>query len=272
MESPQQVLGLTVIALGAVIVLLILVVVWLSIRFYAENAKLHRDTSVLHSQIGDTMAKMVTLTQSTNDRAFSLMERIDETGLASRQSVQRQAREEAQPVVVEAVKQICDSVERVMSGLLGELAGQMTQRQGGQGPGGEGQLAQLNPAVTTPEDEQAAIDYRYDGGWDIIRWQGRIGPMAQGRVGEATNGILDDLGVQGARHIVLDLSSLSLLTPSAARAVSDVLEHAVDLGHRVRIVSGTPERSEQLWRMLSSNGTAELCPVYDSREEALALA
>jgi hypothetical protein len=96
--------------------------------------------------------------------------------------------------------------------------------------------------------------------------------MAQGRVGDATNGILDDLGAQGARHIVLDLSALATVSPSAARAVSDVLEHAVDLGHRVRVVSGTPERSEQLWRMLSSHGTAELCPVYDSREEALALA
>jgi hypothetical protein len=270
MQSPQQVLGLTVIALGAVVIILILVVVWLSIRFYSENARLHRDTSVLHSQIGDTMSKMVSLTQSTNDRAFSLLERIDEGGLASRQQLQRHVREETQPVVVDAVKQICDSVERVMSGLLGELAGQMNQRPAGST--GETQLTPVPASLSGPEDEQAAIDYRYDGGWDIVRWQGRIGPMAQTRVGDATNGILDDLGAQGARHIVLDLSALAVITPSAARAVSDVLEHAVDVGHRVRIVSGTPERSEQLWRMLSSHGTAELCPVYDSREEALALA
>lgn len=270
MLSPQQVLGFTVIALGAVIVVLILVVVWLSIRFYAENARLHRDTSVLHSQIGDTMAKMVTLTQSTNDRAFSLLERLDDGGLTSRHALQRQVREETQPIVVEAVKQICDSVERVMSGLLSELAGQMTNRHESAPP--ETQLAPMPPAVAAPEDEQAAIDYRYDAGWDIVRWQGRIGPMAQARVADATNGILDDLGVQGARHIVLDLSGLTVITPGAARAVSDVLGHAVDLGHRVRIVSGTPERSEQLWRMLSSNGAAELCPVYDSREEALTLA
>lgn len=271
MQSPQQVLGLTVIALGAVVIVLILVVVWLSIRFYSENAKLHRDTSVLHSQIGDTMSKMVTLTQSTNDRAFSLIERIDEGGLASRQQLQRHVREETQPVVVDAVKQICDSVERVMSGLLGELAGQMSTPRPSPN-GNETGLAPVSPALHASEDEQAAIDYRYDTGWDIVRWQGRIGPMAQARVGDATNGILDDLGAQGARHIVLDLSPLASLTPSAARAVSDVLEHAVDVGHRVRIVSGTSERSEQLWRMLSSHGTAELCPVYDSREEALALA
>src|SRR5262249_11092385 len=125
MQSPQTVLGLTVVALGAVVVVLILVVVWLSIRFYAENAKLHRDTSVLHAQIGDTMAKMVTLTQSTNDRAFSLLERAEDGGMLSRQQIQRQVREETQHVVVEAVKQICDSVERVMSGLLSELAGHM---------------------------------------------------------------------------------------------------------------------------------------------------
>jgi hypothetical protein len=270
MQSPQQILGLTVIALGAVIIVLIIVVVWLSIRFYAENAKLHRDTSVLHSQIGDTMSKMVSLTQSTNDRAFSLLERIDDGGLASRQQLQRHVREETQPIVVDAVKQICDSVERVMSGLLGELAGQMNPR--APANGSETRIAPVSAALNGPEDEQAAIDYRYDAGWDIVRWQGRIGPMAQGRVGDATNGILDDLGAQGARHIVLDLSALAVITPCAARAVSDVLEHAVDVGHRIRIVSGTPERSEHLWRLLSSHGTAELCPVYDSREEALALA
>jgi hypothetical protein len=269
MQSPQTVLGLTVVALGAVVVVLILVVVWLSIRFYAENAKLHRDTSVLHAQIGDTMAKMVTLTQSTNDRAFSLLERADDSGL-TRQQIQRQVREETQHVVVEAVKQICDSVERVMSGLLSELAGHMVPR----GDVGETRHELAHPAgvLHGPEDEQAAIDYRYEGGWDVVRWQGRIGPMARARVGDATNGILDDLGVQGARHIVLDLSGLASLSPSVARAVSDVLGHAVELGHRVRIVSGTPERSEQLWRMLSSSGNAELCPVYDSRDEALALA
>src|SRR5215216_3173403 len=122
MQSPHTVLGLTVVALGAVVVVLILVVVWLSIRFYAENAKLHRDTSVLHAQIGDTMAKMVTLTQATNDRAFALMERVEQGGpTMNRQQVQRHVREESQSVVSEAVKQICDSVERVMSGLLTEL-------------------------------------------------------------------------------------------------------------------------------------------------------
>jgi hypothetical protein len=270
MQSPQTVLGLTVVALGAVVVVLILVVVWLSIRFYAENAKLHRDTSVLHAQIGDTMSKMVTLTQATNDRAFSLLERAEDGGMLSRQQIQRQVREETQHVVVEAVKQICDSVERVMSGLLSELAGHMVPR--GEATEARHELAQPAGVLHGPEDEQAAIDYRYEGGWDVVRWQGRIGPMAQGRVGDATNGILDDLGVQGARHIVLDLSGLVALTASVARAVSDVLGHAVELGHRVRIVSGTPERSEQLWRMLSSSGNAELCPVYDSRDEALALA
>jgi hypothetical protein len=270
MQSPQTVLGITVIGLGAVIVVLILVVVWLSIRFYAENAKLHRDTSVLHAQIGDTMSKMVSLTQATNDRAFTLLERADDSGLVSRQQLQRQMREENQAMTTEAVKQICDSVEKVMSGLLTELVGQVGSRAE---PVRNGRELSSTPAVLSgPEDEQAAIDYRYENGWDVVRWQGRIGPMAQARVGEATNGILDDLGVQGARHVVLDLSGVNALSPSAANAVSDVLNHAMDLGHRMRIVSGTPDRSEKLWRMLSGSGMGDLCPVYDSREEALALA
>jgi len=157
-----------------------------------------------------------------------------------------------------------------MSGLLTELTGQVGAR--GEAARHGHELAPPPPVISSPDDEQAAIDYRYENGWDVVRWQGRIGPMAQSRVGEATNGILDDLGVQGARHIVLDVSGVSVLSTSAAHAVSDVLNHAMDLGHRMRIVSGTPDRSEKLWRLLSSSGMAELCPVYDSREEALALA
>src|SRR5438067_1395074 len=126
MEPSQVALELTVVALGIVAIALVGVVVGISIRFYTENTRIHRETATLHANMGETMEKVLTLTQCTNDRAFAMMEKANSSGLLDPNEFRRQIREETQIVVVEAVRQICDSVERVLSGLLTGIVGHLT--------------------------------------------------------------------------------------------------------------------------------------------------
>src|SRR6478672_8631911 len=126
MGPSQASLELTVVALGIVAIALVTVVVGISIRFYTENARIHREATAMHANMGETMEKVLTLTQSTNDRAFAMMEKANSSGLLDPNEFRRQVREETQIVVVEAVRQICDSVERVLSGLLTGIVGHLT--------------------------------------------------------------------------------------------------------------------------------------------------
>src|SRR5262245_12230281 len=126
MGPSQASLELTVVALGIVAITLVAVVVGLSIRFYTENARIHRETAVMHANMGETMEKVLTITQSTNERAFAMMEKANASGLLDPNELRRQIREETQIVIVEAVRQICDSVERVLSGLLTGIVGHLT--------------------------------------------------------------------------------------------------------------------------------------------------
>ena len=59
MGPSQASLELTVVALGIVAITLVAVVVGLSIRFYTENARIHRETAVMHANMGETMEKVL---------------------------------------------------------------------------------------------------------------------------------------------------------------------------------------------------------------------
>jgi hypothetical protein len=183
----------------------------------------------------------------------------------TQQEITRQVREETQKVVTEATQQICDSVERVMSSLLKEIAAQIGPRR-----------------VDTPELQahiqplaegrpgEGIVDYQYVDGWDVIRWQGQINSQTYERVARATCEILSDLGDQGERRVLLDLTQVPTISAGAAAAVAEVRSYARDLRHSLRLVSGTHQRSMELAQFLGGNGNNEGSHVFDSRETALA--
>jgi hypothetical protein len=276
MEPSQAALELTVVALGIVAIALVAVVVGVSIRFYSENTRLHRETTALHSNMGETMEKVLTLTQSTNERAFALMEKANSSGLLDPNELRRQVREETQVVVVEAVRQICDSVERVLSGLLTGIVGHLTgHRELKELKAGPPELplldAGLGMAEALPEPAQEPrVEYQYSGGWDVVTWHGSVGPLSRSALEQATLDLLRDLCGQGHRQIVIDLTGLDRIAPSAARAVAAVRSETVAQGHHVRVVAGSRERSEQLWDLLNGSSSGERCPLYETQDEALA--
>jgi hypothetical protein len=271
MESSQAALEFTVVALGIVAIALVVVVVGVSVRFYSENTRMHRETNAMHAHMGETMEKVLTITQSTNERAFALMEKANSSGLLDPNEFRRQIREETQVVVVEAVRQICDSVERVLSGLLTGIVGHLTASQR------ELQGRRPVPAVADQSDTMEALpegepepraEYQYSAGWDVVCWRGVVGPLSQDGLAEGTLELLRDLCEQGPRKIVIDVSGLDRISPSAARAVATLRDAARAGGHRLRVVAGSRERSEQLWDLLNGNG--DHCPLYESQDEALA--
>jgi len=274
MGPSQASLELTVVALGIVAITLVAVVVGLSIRFYTENARIHRETTTMHANMGETMEKVLTITQSTNERAFALMEKANSSGLLDPNEMRKQIREETQIVIVEAVRQICDSVERVLSGLLTGIVGHLTVgHRELRASNGAGKVLEAHEAAADalPENlPEPRVDYQYAGGWDVVSWSGAVGPLTHAPLERATLDLLRDLWGQGPRQIVLDLSGVERITPSAARAVTAVRTEAMAGGHRVRIVTGTRERSEQLWDLVNGNGNSEHCPLYETQDEALA--
>jgi hypothetical protein len=274
MEPSQTALELTVVALGIVAIALVAVVVGLSVRFYSENARIHRETTALHTNMGETMEKVLTITQSTNERAFALMERANSSGLLDPNELRKQIREETQVVVVEAVRQICDSVERVLSGLLTGIVTHLTaSHRALQGQRPETAILDEPPVVTEALPERSMeprVEYQYSGGSDVVCWFGAVGPLSRGSLEEATLDLLRDLWAQGPRQLVLDLTGLDRISPSAARAVAAVRTEALPGGHQVRVVAGSRERSEQLWDLLNGNGASERCTLYETQDEALA--
>jgi MFS superfamily sulfate permease-like transporter len=114
------------------------------------------------------------------------------------------------------------------------------------------------------------VDYQFVDGWDIIRWQGPINSNTYERVARSTCEILNDLGDQGERRVLLDLSQVPLISAGAAAAVAEVRGHARDLRQTLRVVSGTRQRSQDLAQFLGGNGHGEGSPVFDTRETALA--
>jgi hypothetical protein len=263
-----------VVALGIVAIALVTVVVGLSIRFYAENARIHRETTAMHANMGETMEKVLTITQSTNERAFALMEKANSSGLLDPNELRRQIREETQVVIVEAVRQICDSVERVLSGLLTGIVGHLTashrelRASNARGVLLEG--ADPLPEALPEARPEPRVEYQYAGGADVVSWSGAVGPLSHLALEEATLDLLRDLWEQGPRQIVIDLTGLDRISPSAARAVSTVRAEAAAGEHRVRIVTGSRERSEQLWDLVNGNGSSGHCPLYETQDEALA--
>src|SRR5437016_910281 len=101
MQPSQAALEFTVVALGVVAVALVGVVVAISVRFYSESTRIHCEANAMHAHMGETMEKVLTITQSTNDRAFELMEKANSSGLLDPNEFRRQIREETQIVVVE---------------------------------------------------------------------------------------------------------------------------------------------------------------------------
>jgi STAS domain len=274
MGPSQASLELTVVALGIVAIALVAVVVGLSIRFYTENARMHRETTAMHANMGETMEKVLTISQSTNERALALMEKANSSGLLDPNELRKQIREETQVVIVEAVRQICDSVERVLSGLLTGIVGHLTTgHRELRAPNGGGKLIEAPepPPEALPEaSPEPRVEYQYAGGWDVVAWSGSVEPLSHGAVEEVTLDLLRDLWGQGPRQIVIDLSGVERISPSAARAVISVRAEATSGGHRVRIVTGTRERSEQLWDLVNGNGNPEHCALYETQDEALA--
>jgi hypothetical protein len=274
MGPSQASLELTVVALGIVAIALVAVVVGLSIRFYTENARMHRETTAMHANMGETMEKVLTITQSTNERAFTLMEKANSSGLLDPNELRKQIREETQVVIVEAVRQICDSVERVLSGLLTGIVGHLTaghrELRASNGGGKVFEAEQAAPEALPEAPPEPRVEYQYAGGWDVVNWSGSVGPLSHNALEQATLDLLRDLWGQGPRQIVIDLSGVDRISPSAARAVSTVRTEATAGGHRVRIVTGTRERSEQLWDLVNGNGNPEHCPLYETQDEALA--
>ena len=106
-------------------------------------------------------------------------------------------------------------------------------------------------------------------GWDVIRWQGQINGSTYERVARATCEILNDLGDQGERRVLLDLTQVPVVSAGAAAAVAQVRGYARDLCQTLRVISGTRQRSQDLARFLGGNGHGEGGQVFDSRETAL---
>jgi hypothetical protein len=267
MQSPQAILGLTIAGLAVLAVLLVAVIIWISLRFYNENARITQETSELHARMGETMTQVLTLTQATNERALTYLEQSNQMVPLSQHEISRQVREEAQKVVTEATSQICDSVERVMSSLLKEIAAQMGPRRGGMD---SPELQAHSLALAEGRSGDGVVDYQFVDGWDIIRWQGQINSQTYERVARATCEILNDLGDQGERRVLLDLTGVPLMSAGTAAAVAEVRNHARDLRQTLRLVSGTRQRSHELAQFLGGNGHGEGSHVFDSRELALA--
>jgi hypothetical protein len=265
MHMPQAFLGLTIASLAALAVILVAVIIWISLKFYNENARITQETSELHSRMGETMTQVLTLTHATNERALTYLEQSNQVVPMTQHEISRQVREETQKVVAEATTQICDSVERVMSSLLKEIAAQMGPRRGIDSPELQASVRPL--AEGRPGD--GIVDYQFVDGWDVIRWQGQINSQTYERVARATCEILTDLGDQGDRHVLLDLTQVPVISAGAAAAVAEVRTHARDLRHTLRLVSGTRQRSQELAQFLGGNGDGS--HVFDSRETALAV-
>src|SRR5207237_4213269 len=115
MQSPQAFLGLTIASLAGLAVLLVAVIIWISLRFYNENARMTQETSELHARMGETMTQVLTLSHATNERALTYLEQANQIVPITQQEISRQAREETQKVVTEATSQTCDSGERDMA-------------------------------------------------------------------------------------------------------------------------------------------------------------
>lgn len=267
MQSPQTFLGLTIASLAVLAVLLVAVIIWISLRFYNENARITQETSELHARMGETMTQVLTLTQATNDRALTYLEQSNQIVPMTQQEISRQVREETQKVVTDATAQICDSVERVMSSLLKEIAAQIGPRRGG---ADSPELQAHAYALAEGRPGDGVVDYQFVDGWDVIRWQGQINSHTYERVARATCEILNDLGDQGERRVLLDLTQVPVISAGAAAAVAEVRSHARDLRQTLRLVSGTRQRSQELAQFLGGNGHGDGSPVYDSRETALA--
>jgi hypothetical protein len=266
MQMPQAVLGLTIASLAGLAILLVAVIIWISLRFYNENARITQETSDLHARMGETMTQVLSLTHATNERALTYLEQSNQIVPMTQHEISRQVREETQKVVTEATAQICDSVERVMSSLLKEIAAQMGPRRGLDTP-------ELQPHVqplAEARHSDGVVDYQFVDGWDVIRWQGQINSQTYERVARATCEILNDLGDQGERRVLLDLTQVPLIPAGAAAAVAEVRTHARDLRQSMRLISGTRQRSQELSQFLGGNGHGEGSHVYDSRETALA--
>jgi MFS superfamily sulfate permease-like transporter len=264
MPMPQAVLGLTIATLAGLAVLLVGVIIWISLRFYNENARITQETSELHARMGETMTQVLSLTHVTNERALTYLEQSSQVVPMTQQEIARQVREETQKVVTEATAQICDSVERVMSSLLKEIAAQMGPRRNVDTPELQANVRPL--AEGHPGD--GVVDYQYVDGWDVIRWHGQINSQTYERVARATCEILSDLGDQGERRVLLDLTQVPLISAGAAAAVAEVRTHARDMRQTLRLISGARQRSQELAQFLGSNGDGG--HVFDSRETALA--
>jgi hypothetical protein len=267
MQSPQAFLGLTIASLAGVAVLLVAVIIWISLRFYNENARMTQETSELHARMGETMTQVLTLSQATNERALTYLEQSNQVVPITQQEISRQVREETQKVVTEATTQICDSVERVMSSLLKEIAAQMGPRH--RGVDSPELQAHIQPLAEGRLGD-GVVDYQFVDGWDVIRWQGQINSSTYERVARATCDILNDLGDQGERRVLLDLTQVPAISAGAAAAVAEVRSHARDMRQTLRLISGTRQRSQDLAQFLGGNGHGDGGQVFDSRETALA--
>jgi len=74
--------------------------------------------------------------------------------------------------------------------------------------------AHLQPlAEGRPVD--GVVDYQFIDGWDVIRWQGQINSSTYERVARATCEILNDLGDQGERRVLLDLTQVPSISAGA---------------------------------------------------------
>lgn len=265
MDNLQAASGLTITVLAILAFALVAVIIWISLRFYHENARITQEASEMNQRMGETMTQVLTLTHATNERALNLMEQSTALAPVSQQEISRQVREETQKVVAEATSQICDSVERVMSSLLKEIATHMSPRRGGFD---QPELQAAPLALADASQVDGIVDYQFVDGWDVIRWHGQISSQTYERVARATCEILNDLGDRGDRRIMLDLSQVPIISAGAAAAVAEVRAHARDLRQSLRMVSGARQRSQELSQFLGGNGDGS--HVFDSRELALA--
>lgn len=113
--------GLTILVIGATLVSLLIVVAVL-LRLGRQLALMMRQWTDWQRDVNETLIQ--------SSRLPPALPPADPAALtpALQSEIARQAREQSQAVVGEAIQQICDSVERVMAGLLGEMARGMTVR------------------------------------------------------------------------------------------------------------------------------------------------
>jgi hypothetical protein len=154
-----------------------------------------------------------------------------------------------------------------MSSLLKEIAAQMGPRRAGVDTP---ELQAHAHALAEGRNSDGIVDYQFVDGWDVIRWQGQINSQTYERVARATCEILNDLGDQGERRVLLDLTGVPLMSAGTAAAVAEVRSHAHDMRQTLRLISGTRQRSQELAQFLGGNGHGEGSHVFDTRETALA--